>query len=149
MIKAFIPLVVLILSIGCIKTAEQVEREKKVENISGQMSDTQGLVANLLTQLKSMQSQLDKMNGKIEEIEHRQGQMTPENISRLNESVNLLKTQQETDSVQLLQIQNELKEQRAFLEKVTTSLSSVKTNNESSAKSSKKKKALKKMWPKP
>lgn len=139
MIKAFIPLVVLILSIGCIKTAEQVEREKKVENISGQMSDTQGLVANLLTQLKSMQSQLDKMNGKIEEIEHRQGQMTPENISRLNESVNLLKTQQETDSVQLLQIQNELKEQRAFLEKVTTSLSSVKTNNESSAKSSKKK----------
>lgn len=139
MIKAFLTLVLLTLSLSCIKTAEQVHREKKFETITDQMSDTQGLVANLVAQMKSMQSQLDKMNGKIEEIEHRQGQMTPENLSKINESVNLLKTQHETDATQLLQIQNELKEQRLFLEKVTASLSSVKSSEETSSKTSKKK----------
>jgi TolA-binding protein len=104
------------------------------------MTDTQSLVANLVAQMKSIQSQLDRMNGNIEEIEHRQGQMTPENLSKLSENVNLLKTQQESDTTQLLQIQNELKDQRTFLEKVTASLTAVKAN-ESSPKTAKKKNA--------
>jgi TolA-binding protein len=76
--------------------------------------------------MKDLQNQLNQMNGKIEEMEYRQRQVDPENIKKMNESLNVIKTQQESEAGQLNQIQNELKEQRAFMEKVTASLSSMK-----------------------
>lgn len=114
---------VIMISSSCIKTADQVQREKRLENMSEQMKDSQGLVAEMVSQMKDMQGQLDKLNGRLEELEHRNKQLNPESINKMTETLNLLKTQQEGDSTQLAQIQNELKEQRAFIEKVTASLS--------------------------
>lgn len=135
MTKALALISILVLSTACIKTADQVQREKRFESMSEQMKDSQGLVSEVVAQLKDMQSQLDRMNGKIEEMEHRQKQIDPQNINKMNENLTLLKTQQEADTAQLLQIQNEQKEQRAFLEKVTKSLTAVA---EKPAKSQKK-----------
>ena len=84
----------LVLSISCLKTAEQVNREKRVENMSEQMKDSQGLVADLISQMKDMQGQLDKMNGRIEEIEHRSKKLDPEAINKMSENMNEIKTQQ-------------------------------------------------------
>lgn len=120
--KFFALAILLLSSVACIKTAQQVERERRVESMSEQMKDSQGLLADMITQMKDMQSQLDKLNGKVEELEYKNKQLNPENLNKMNETVNLLKTQAETDSAQLQQIQNELKEQRAFIEKVTASL---------------------------
>ena len=139
MTRFFLITFLFVISTSCIKTAEQVQREKRFESMSDQVGDTQGLVADLLAQMKSMQSQLDKMNGRLEEMEHRQGKMNPEDVAKMNENLNFLKTQQEGDATQLLQIQNELKGQRAFIEKVTASLGSVSENRASVTKSSKKK----------
>ncbi len=140
MMKLISLISLIVLSTACIKTADQVNREKRFESMSEQMKDSQGLVADLVSQMKDMQQQLDKMNGRLEEIEHRQKQVDPQNIAKMNETMNVMKTQQETESQQLLAIQNELKEQRAFLEKVTQSLAAVK--DAPAPKSSKKKKAL-------
>jgi TolA-binding protein len=126
MMKVFTLLSVLILSVGCIKTVEQVNREKRFDSISEQMGDTQGLLANIVAQMRDMQSQLDRMNGRLEELEHKQSQVDPEGLKQMSENMNLIKTQQETQSAQLLQIQNELKEQRGFIEKVTQTLAEVK-----------------------
>lgn len=126
MTKFFLLVFVFVFSAGCIKTADQVNRERRFERVSEQMGDTQGLVADLVTQMKDMQSQLDRMNGKIEELEHKQRQVNPENLTKMSETLNVLKSQRETDSAQLTQIQSEIKEQRAFLEKVTASLSAAK-----------------------
>lgn len=131
----------IILSTACIKTADQVQREKRFESMTEQMRDSQGLVADLVTQMKDMQAQLDRMNGKIEELEHRQKQVDPASITKMSEDMNVMKTQGETQNTQLLQIQNELKEQRAFLEKVTASLAEVKAAPAPQAKSAKKKSA--------
>lgn len=122
MMKFSALMILFLFSTACIKTAEQVQREKRYESMSQQFGDTQGLLANMVTQLKDMQSQLDKMNGRLEEIEHRQGKVNPEELKSMNETMNLIKTQQETQSTQLLEVQNELKEQRGFIEKVTDSL---------------------------
>ncbi len=122
MMKIFSLILLILLSTACIKTADQVNREKRLESMTEQMKDSQGLVADMVTQMKDMQSQLDRMNGRLEEIEHRQKKVDPEHLNKMNETLNVLKTQQETESGQLLQIQNELKEQRAFIEKVTESL---------------------------
>ena len=107
---------------SCLKTAEQVQREKRFDSMGEQLKDSQGLVSDLLNQMKDMQTQLDRLNGKVEELEHRQKQVKPEEMNKLVETVNQMKTQQETEATQLLGIQNELKEQRGFIEKVTKSL---------------------------
>lgn len=117
---------VVFFSTSCIKTADQVQREKRFDSMTEQIGDTQGLLADMVSQMKAMQKQLDNMNGRIEELEHRSGKVDPEQMNKMNETLNVLKTQQENDTTQLLQIQNEIKEQRAFLEKVTQSLAAVK-----------------------
>lgn len=141
MMKLISLISLLVLSTACIKTAEQVNREKRFESMSEQMKDSQGLTAELVGQMKDMQQQLDKMNGRLEELEHRQKQVDPANIKQMSETMNLMKTQQETEATQLLQIQNELKEQRAFLEKVTASLAAAKESAPKETKASKKKSA--------
>lgn len=132
----FILLSLLVFSTACIKTADQVQREKKFESMSEQMKDSQGLLADMTSQMKDLQGQIDRLNGKIEELEHKNKQLNPESIAKMNESLNVLKTQQENESTQLLQIQNELKEQRVFIEKVTASLS--QSSHHESPKSQKK-----------
>ncbi len=126
----------IILSTACIKTADQVQREKRLESMTEQMKDSQGLVADLLAQMKSMQSQLNKMNGRLEEIEHRQQQVNPENINKMTETLNVMKAKQDADSAALVQIQSELKDQRAFMEKVTQSLAAAKEEPRASKKKS-------------
>lgn len=124
MIKV-LPLLALLLSTACIKTAEQVNREKRFEAMTENMKDSQGLLSDVVGQMKDMQSQLDKMNGRIEEIEYRQKGIDPQSFQKMNENMTLLQSQQQSDSEQLSKIQVELKEQRAFLEKVTASLASM------------------------
>lgn len=139
MIRVLSVLTLLLMSTACIKTAEQVNREKRFEAMTENMKDSQGLLADVVGQMKDMQSQLDKMNGRIEEIEHRQKGIDPQSFQKMNENMTLLQSQQQSDSEQLSKIQAELKEQRAFLEKVTSSLSSM--GNEKPRASSKKKSA--------
>lgn len=139
MTKIFPLLALILFSTSCIKTADQVNREKRFEAMSENMKDSRGLLTDMVSQLKDMQSQIDKINGRVEEIEHRNKQIDPDSIKKMNENMTLLQTQQQSDSEQLTKIQAELKEQRAFLEKVTNSLSSM--GNEKPRSSSKKKSA--------
>jgi TolA-binding protein len=134
MIRILSLISLIVLSAACIKTADQVNREKRFDSMTDQLKDSQGLVSNLLAQMKDMQSQLNSMNGKIEELEHSQKQVDPQKLSKMSETMNLIKTQQETESGQLEQIQNELKEQRGFMEKVTATLSSMKAAPKASKK---------------
>lgn len=141
MTKILSVVLLLILSTACIKTAEQVNREKRFDAMSENLKDSQGLLADVVTQMKDMQHQLDKLNGRVEELEHRQKQIDPQQITKMNESLTLLQTQQQADSEQLTKIQAELKEQRGFLEKVTASLSAMGSEKEKPRASSKKKSA--------
>lgn len=118
-------LFVLSLSTACIKTADQIAREKRFESMSEQITDSQSLLADMVSQMKDMQKQLDRMNGRIEELEHNQKKFDPNALKNVSDELALIKSQRETDSAQLTQIQNELKEQRTFIEKVTASLSTM------------------------
>ena len=50
----------LTLTFSCIKTAEQVEREKRIETMSEQMKDSQGLVADMVDDLKELKNQINR-----------------------------------------------------------------------------------------
>lgn len=121
----------LALSVSCIKTAEQVNREKRIDSMNAQLADSQGLVADMVSQMKDMQNQLDKLNGKIEELEHKNKGANEESFGKVNESMAMMKAQQETQGTQLQGIQTELKDQKAFLEKLMGSLSAAQSNNNS------------------
>jgi len=144
MTKLFLILMIFIFSTACIKTAEQLQREKQFDSITNQVGDTQGLVADLVSQIKNMQSQLDKMNGRLEEVEHRQNQVNGAQIAKTSEDFNLMKSQQEADKLLLTELQNEMKEQRTFIEKVTNSLSHFKTTASTSSQASNSSKPSKK-----
>lgn len=124
----------LALSVSCIKTAEQVNREKRIDSMNSQLADSQGLVADMVGQMKDMQNQIDKLNGKIEEMEHKNKGVNEESFNKVNESMSMMKAQQETQGAQLQGIQTELKDQKAFLEKLMGSLQS--NNNSKSQKKS-------------
>jgi TolA-binding protein len=135
-------LLLLAISTSCIKTADQVNREKRLESISEQMQDSQGLVADLLSQLKDMRTQLDQLNGRLEEVEHKNKSMDSESFNKMNESLKVISTQQTNQNTQMLQLQNELKEQRGFIEKVTSQLSSTDRNVPKDQKKSAKNKLI-------
>jgi TolA-binding protein len=138
--KIFVVFFMVIITSSCIKTAEQVQREKRIDSMSEQVSDTQGLLADMVAQMKSIQKQLDEMNGRIEELEHRNKKIDPLELQKMNETIGLIKTKQDADSATILQVQNEMKEHRAFIEKVTASLAEVK---ETPGKNNSKKKSAK------
>lgn len=130
----------ILLSTACIKTAEQVNREKKLDSISEQVKDSQGLVAEMASMLRDMQGQLDRQTGKIEELEHK---VAGSDLKQMSETLNLIKTQNEAltnENNQLKEqmgsLQNEMKEQRDFIEKVTKSLGTMKSSSTSSQKKS-------------
>lgn len=138
MLKLSSLIILLLLSTACIKTADQVHREKRFDAMTEQLKDSQGLVADMVTQMKDMQSQLDRMNGRLEELEHRQSQTDPAQLKQMDETLKVVTTQQESQTTQLLQIQNELKEQRAFIEKVTKTLTESTKPQAAQKKSAKK-----------
>jgi len=112
---------------GCLKTAEQVKREQRIDNMSQQLSDSQNIVADLTVMLKNLQSQIDTLSGQIEELQQSQKELKAADLKGMSENVNLLKQQVET----LQQTQNtqteELKQQRGFIEKVTEKLGKLNT----------------------
>ena len=130
-------LAILTLTVSCIKTADQVNREKRIDSMTEQVKDSQGLMADLISQIKDMQTQINQLNGKVEEIEYKQKQIDPQSIKKMSENLEHVKTKQESESGQLTQIQNELKEQRIFMEKVTASLASMKSAPKAQKKSPK------------
>lgn len=132
---------IMFLASGCIKTAEQVNREKKLDSISEQVKDSQGLVVDMSNMLRDMQGQLDKQNGKLEELEHK---TSGTDLKQMSETLNLVKTQNETLAEenkqlknQMTTLQEEMKGQREFIEKVTKSLGSMKSTSNSQKKNAK------------
>lgn len=126
--KSIIISFLLIFSVSCLKTTEQLNREKKFDSMSEQLSDSQNLLSDVLTQVKEMQSQVDKLNGRVEEIEFKSKNNNSVDMTKLNEELALLKSQKEADSLQLSEIKTQLSEQKKFLEQVTDSLSKLGTS---------------------
>lgn len=126
----------LLLLVSCLKTAEQVQREKKMAEIPDQVQSSQKMMSDLLIQMKDLRSQMNTLNGRIEELEYKQGQSDPEKDKRSAETMNLIQNQQTAQATQLEEIKSELKEQRSFLEKVTSSLKNI-SSGDSKKKSAK------------
>jgi len=109
-------------AVSCLKTAEQVKREQRVENMSQQLSDSQNIVADMTVMLKNLQQQIDTLTGKVEELQHQQKSLNGADLQGMSENLNLIRQQVQTLSENQKAQGEELGQQRGFIEKVTDKL---------------------------
>lgn len=133
--KLFLLLSLSLLATACLKTAEQLKREQRVESMSQQLSESQNIVADLTVMLKSLQTQIDSINGRLDVL-----QKSTEDKSQANaKAIADLTTQVQTLSDAVVKTEEEVKAQRGFVEKVTNKLGSMAapaaSNSKSDAKS--------------
>lgn len=119
---------------GCIKTAEQKKREDRMENISQQLSDSQNIVADMTVMTKGLQQQIDQLSGKVEELQHQQKNFAGTDLHAMNENLNLLRQQVQGLADNQKKQNEELAQQRAFIEKVTDKLGKMGAQRSDSSK---------------
>lgn len=125
----FFTLISILLLTSCIKTAEQIRREKQMDNISQQVNDSQGLFADMTNSVKETQTRIDQLNGRVEELEFKQSQLSGEKVNTLFTDVELLKEQVKGLQEELAKankknkkLNKELKSQQSYIKKVNSSL---------------------------
>lgn len=136
--KSFVVIAVALVSLsGCLKTAEQVRREQRVESMSQELANSQNIVADLTVMLKGLQTQIDTLTGRVEELEQSQKQFAKVDPQALSESVVVLKQQVDTLSTTQASQGQEIKQQREFIEKVTERLGKMSSSSPAPSKNSK------------
>lgn len=136
--KSFVVIAVSLVSLaGCLKTAEQVRREQRVESMSQELASSQNIVADLTVMLKGLQTQIDTLTGRVEELEQAQLQLAKVDPKALSESVVVLKQQVDTLTATQATHGQEIKQQREFIEKVTDRLGKMTSSAPAPAKNAK------------
>jgi TolA-binding protein len=132
--RTLLPLFLLVTLTSCFKTAEDIAREKKVDEMSVQLEQSQRLVADLTTQVQMLQTQLATYTGRMEEQTNEQKQQqesrlkTWQELSAQMDAINKLSGEQEKE---MRAIKKELEDQKKYLEKVLKTLKSVKSQGPS------------------
>ena len=110
-----------LLATSCIKTAEQLKREQRVDAMSQQLSDSQNIVADLTVMLKGLQTQIDSVNGRLDVIQKDLEERSTNNTQAIGD----LSAQVQTLTESVMKTDEELKAQRGFVEKVTNKLGAI------------------------
>ena len=147
MMKLILLLVVAISITSCFKTAEEIKREKKIDQRLAQSSK---LVTDLSSQVQGLQTQLALATGQLEEMDHKtkqnnleKAQSIGENLNQLNEQVKVILTENRQIKKQIAGLQQDINSQKKYIKKVTGALSSVASTNSKSTSSGELKKAHK------
>lgn len=131
--KMLFSLIVLsLITTSCFKTAEQIRREKMVDNMSGQIDQSGQLVARLTQQVNELQTKLNTFNGQIEELSNAQKMTLDErlnsitlNIKSLDEQVKALRLETTENKKHLEALEKDITENKNYIKKVNTTLSNL------------------------
>ena len=125
---------------SCFKTAEQIKREKQVDQ---QLAQSAKLVTELSGQVQSLQNQVAVATGQLEEMDHKTKQNNlekaktiGENITQLNEQVKVLLEDNKNLKQKVSKLEKEIDQQKKYIKKVTGALSSVAGTSKKSSASS-------------
>lgn len=120
---------------GCFKTAEEIEREKKVDQMSVQYDQSSKIIADLQLQVKELQNKLANATGQLEEIDHLQKEMSEkqkktleEYVSQLDAQVKLLILETKSQKSDIKKLQAEINKQKAYTKRVTKSLTKISSS---------------------
>lgn len=117
------------------KTQEDIRREKTVENLNEQVAQNQKSSANANSRFMSLEEELAKLTGKIEETAHNRQQENKESSAIKERLLNLEETnKKQTEYIKALN--EKIQDQSKYIEQVIASLSSINNQKESKAESS-------------
>jgi TolA-binding protein len=139
--KFILPLLVILITTSCFKTAQEIERDKRVDQLLIQKEQSGKLVANLTQQVQELEGRLASTSGQIQEMDHLQKTSqektfltTKENLAKLNAQVSLLTKSNEKQANDLNNLKIKVNSQSTYIKKVNTSLGTI-VNTGSKSKS--------------
>lgn len=130
-------LVLALLALSACKTQEDIRREKSLENINEKISQTQQLSANANARFLSLEEQMTKLNGSVEELAHNKGSDQKE-VLLLKDRVNQLEEANKKQAENIKILADKVNEQTHYIEQVIKSLSDLSESKESPKKKSEK-----------
>lgn len=128
--KQFLTLIIIMFSLtSCFKTAEEIRREKLIDQMSTQLEQSSKLVAQLTQQVTGLQSRLDSTSGQLEEFGHKTSNSQKETqdtftqtTSQLAEQLNIIQTQVNDNKSSISNVNATLKAQQDYLNKLNSTL---------------------------
>jgi len=144
--KTLIFIFTIVLS-GCFQTTEEIRREQRVSQVDQELQQSRVHVAEMTTQQRELQDQVNALNGKIEEILHQKNQLTDGQISQITQlltgqktEIEQLKLESKKQNDTIVELNEKLKIQTAYLQEVTQGLdllSSIPKNKKEKKKNKK------------
>ena len=140
MYKIVILLSISLITTSCFKTAEQIRRDKVVDNMEIQVKQSSGLVADLTMQVSDLQTRLASATGQLEEIDHKSTTRTQETtqtftqtMAQLSEQVSILSKENVLTNQKIAALSKELESQKKFITRVTGTLTKMTAPSKSSS----------------
>lgn len=122
----------ILLLTSCLKSTEDLRREKVVDQLEAQMKDRQALLADMTAKFEEFEERVAQVNGQIEAIEYKQKNLEEQQQQKLVETLKQLKEQmgnmQNTIDEQnktIASLKAELQTQQSYVKKVTKTLSGI------------------------
>ena len=114
--------ILFLLLLGSCKTQEEIQREQLVDSLSLQMVQGQKNSGENLVRLEELQTNIIKMKGDIEEKNHLANQNTTEQLKLMQDRMTLVEESNKSMQETLTKTQQQLAEQKTFLNKVLKTL---------------------------
>ncbi|MBT7609746.1 MAG: tetratricopeptide repeat protein [Bacteriovoracaceae bacterium] len=134
-------LILLGLNLTSCKTQDEIQREQQVDSLSLQMVQGQQHSGENLIKIQELQEQIAKLQGSLDESTHGQKESLKVSIKHLEDRIVYIEESNKMLQENLESARAQIKDQRAFLDKVLKTLSkaSTKKNKKIAKKKSKKK----------
>ena len=104
------------------KTQEQIQREQLVDKMAIKVQQGQKLSAEYAVRLQNLEEKLTQKIGKLEDIQHSQGELFSKDIETSKENMNQIKMDLDEQKKALLLIANQMEQQKTYLDKLLSSL---------------------------
>ncbi len=132
-------LITLLSLTSCFKTAEEIRREKEIDQ---QLTQSNQTIASLNEQIAQLKMAITSTSGKLEEINYSQNQEESEtqktlvaNLLQINEQLKVLMEENKLQKEQISALSKELESQKEFIKKVTSTLKGINSSGGSSSRS--------------
>ncbi|MDA8791943.1 tetratricopeptide repeat protein [Bacteriovoracaceae bacterium] len=118
--------------VSCFKTAEQIRREQKVDQMHSEFGQNQQMQAEQSMALQQIENKINSTNGKIEELQYQMNnalgekeQSEQDSYSQTQQQIQALVEENKNQEKLLKQIQREQKDQKAYLDRVLSLLKKI------------------------
>ena len=126
-------LIALTLTLSACKTQEDIRRERTVENLNEQIQQTQKSTAGVSSRFTSLEEQLARLNGQVEELGQQRAQALKDNQA-LNQRLNEMEEGHKKQVEYLKALTEKVNNQSGYIEEVIETLAKLTKEEERSSK---------------